>query len=746
VKPFRSIKGILPWAAIVAGITAFYCSNPVDEPPLKWRTKMEVPVTNDTFFLAQEMSKLFDQIEQEKVEMLKAGRDAAHPGKDYVTRPDSAILDTIKGDTAVFSVLRNDSTSYEMHQDSMPAKSYHPVIGAIPIKGAPNILDTLPIAIGTFNRTITIPLQKVYSIAFDSSSKALSLTLTNISSANITSLNITMFGNTQSAGALAPNETVTLLYPVALQSVDSTLNIGIQGSSPAVGAVQVRFDLNGTVASRLRVHNSLISFDTMFYNNYELTDTIDVDYIDIADGFFQYTVENHTGMAVEVQSIHDHLWTTLFCTAVKKIEKFEDIANAHPNSLDSIAYYWGFVGNDRFSPDTIIKYNNKQNIANCRLFPEWDSVRGKSISRVSYRVTKSPLQRDSIITLSKGDSMTFIIEAPTFKFREMVGSVMSPYAHKGDTQTVAIPFPWNKDSKDSLRDNFTLEKVFGDIFMTPHLPTGAYIDTFNVSYKLWPAVNTPQAICTSSTSFIHIEDKKVFRTLTDITKIVNLWPDSVRLTADLRIPRGTKIKAVNDLVLTTDPDYLKYMGRMNIKANTDVRMNAVLHWECADTANLDIGTGKFGVPKALRYFNKMDRKQFSYNLKTYNNTNVYMDIFALLAPHNLIDTLDSMSVNETWRLIQDTALARSKGFVSFFGTRGIKIPPRDSTLASNIVLNDWQIDQICGSDTCGWRWQTRFLPKSADALHDTDYLKINSWMHLEGDNNMDSLLIWKKID
>ncbi|MBN1129925.1 MAG: hypothetical protein JXA71_13110, partial [Chitinispirillaceae bacterium] len=142
-------------------------------------------------------------------------------------------------------------------------------------------------------------------------------------------------------------------------------------------------------------------------------------------------------------------------------------------------------------------------------------------------------------------------------------------------------------------------------------------------------------------------------------------------------------------------------------------------------------------------FNKMDRKLFSYNIGAYNNTNVYMDIFALAAPYHLIDTLDSMSVNETWRLIQDTSLARSRGYVSLLGTKGITIPPRRSVNADTIVLNDWQISQILRSDTCGWRWQARFLPKPSDALHDTDYIKITSWMHLEGDNNMDSLLIWK---
>ena len=185
---------------------------------------------------------------------------------------------------------------------------------------------------------------------------------------------------------------------------------------------------------------------------------------------------------------------------------------------------------------------------------------------------------------------------------------------------------------------------------------------------------------------------------------------------------------------------------MMIKALTTVRMNAVLDWEVKDTANLDMGTGKFAVPEALRYFNKMERRVLNYNMRALNNTNVFMNVYALVAPYNLIHALDTMSVNESWQLIADTALAKERGFVSFLGTEGVKLPPRGEKRASDIALHEDQIATILGSDTCGWRWQARFLPKPADALHDTDYIDISSWMHLEGDNNMDSLLIWKNND
>jgi hypothetical protein len=746
VKALRTIKRNFLWVIPIAGIFAFFCANPVDEPPLKWRSKMQLPVTNDTFYLPREMNNLFGLIKDNKVEILKSGISKNYPGKDYVNDPNIPVLDTLKGDTAVFSVLRNDTATYVVSQDSMKAKLYHPVIGAIPIKGASEFIDTLPLPSGPFNNTVSFPLERVYQITFDSSSPAFSLMVTNVSNADIPNLIFTIFGSTQNTGGLAPGGTATLLFPIALETVADSLPVVVTGNATAVASLEFRFNLNGPVASYLRVHHSLVSFDTVFHNNYDLTDTLAVDYIDIASGQFNYRMRNNTGMDLEVMSLHEHLWTIDYCEALHTIERFEDIGASNPTYIDSMVHFYGLLTDNGYKD--IWKSESlqilKSNLSQCRLFPEWDTIARQSISRVTYYVRKNPLQRDSIVTISKGDSLLFIIEAPLFKFEEMVGTVMEPYVGKGDTQTVAIPFPWNKESKDSLRNRLILEEVYGDIFLKTNVPGKSSIDSFDVSYSIWPAVNPPQAKCTSSTRFVDVVDEKQFRHKTDITNIVNLWPDSAYLTADVRIPRGTRIRAVNDLLDRTDPDYNKFMGRMTIKGITDVRMNAQLRWRTIDTANLDLGTGRFPVPGALRFFNKMERRKFSYNLSAYNNTNVYMKIYALFSPYGLIDSLYSMSVNETWRLIQDTALARSQGYVSFLGPKGITIPPRREVNLDTVALNDWQIGQILGSDTCGWRWQARFLPKASDALHDTDYIKVNSWMHIEGDNNMDSLLIWKK--
>jgi hypothetical protein len=767
VKPLRNLKSILPWALIVAGISVFFCANPVDEPPLKWRSKIELPVTNDKFYVAQEMEKLFKDVKTEKIEILWSGRDPVNYGWKYDDFPDSLFKDTVKGDTAVFSVLRIDSISYETHEDSMGSKLFHPTLGPITIANVTPINDTvsLPANPAQFAFSANVPLPKIYEVRFNANSPDLRVTVTNLSTVAVT-CTLVVFGSiTRPLGAIAASESQTASIPVAAQQVLGVLPLQVRGTAAAVAGkrIVVSFDVNGLVADYARISRQLITFKKTFINDYKITDTVNVQHIDVGDGYFLYSLRNYTDLDVGIRATHQHLWFTTYCIQ----NDLQTISSLGGSGIDSSKFDGQLAGEgtDSISGVTTVfrhaTYNfNKKTLAQHRLFPQWDSnyypatgstpAKGASVSRVIYEVTPSPLGiGNDTVTVQATDSIVFEISSPYFKFARFLGTVMESYKRAGDTETVAVPFPWNKSSKDSLRDNFVLKNVFGDIFFKPKLPVPLdtfqpFIDSLKVNYTLYNPLDTSVRSSTEA-MFTHLINDSLFRQKTNLTDIVNDWPDSMRMKVDIQVPAGTRLRAVNDLV-STDPDYNKYIGRMMIKALTTVRMNAVLHWEVLDTANLDMGTGKFPVPEALRYFNKMERRIFSFNMNAMNNTNVFMNVYALLSPYKKMRELEAMSVNESWRLIADTSLAKQRGFVSFLGTQGVKIPQRGSAQASDVRLNEDQIATILGSDTCGWRWQARFLPKSPDALHDTDYIDIRSWMHLEGDNNMDSLLIWKNED
>jgi hypothetical protein len=773
VKPLRIFKSILPWTLIVAGISVFFCTNPVDEPPLKWRSKMEVPVTNDKFYLAQEMEKLFKDVKTEKINILRAGRDPVNYGWDYDQFPETLFKDTVLGDTAVFSVLRLDTISYETHEDSMGSKLFHPTLGPITIANVDPIVDTVPIPVNPalFAISDNVPLPKIYEVHFNANSPALQVTVTNLSTVPVT-CTLVVFGTiTRSLGTIAAGDSQTASIPVAAQSVTGSLPLQAKGTATTVAGkrLAVSFGVNGLVADYARISKQLITFKKTFINDYKITDTVNIQHIDIADGYFVYSLRNHTDLNIGIRATHQHLWSSTYCV----LKDIQTIGALGGSGIDSSMFMGRLTGTgsasgkfDSISGITAVyrhsTYNFTQKpLAAQRLFTQWDpnyypatgstSAKGASVSRVIYEVVPSPLDIGSdTVTVSAGDSIVFEISAPLFKFSRFLGTVMEPYKRPGDTQTVAVPFPWNKSSKDSLRGNFILKNVFGDIFFKPMLPVATadtfqpFIDSLKVNYTLYNPLDTSVNSSTAA-MFTHLINDSLFRQRTSLTDIVNDWPDSMRMKVDIEVPAGTRLRAVTDLKMT-DTDYSKYIGRMMITAVTTVRMNAVLHWEVLDTANLDMGSGKFPVPEALRYFNKMENRIFSYNMSALNNTNVFMNVYALVAPYNLIRALDTMSVYETWQLIADTALAKQRGFVSFLGTEGVKIPPRGGTRANDIVLHEDQITTILGSDTCGWRWQARFLPKPADALHDTDYIDIRSWMRLEGDNNMDSLLIWKNND
>jgi hypothetical protein len=158
---------------------------------------------------------------------------------------------------------------------------------------------------------------------------------------------------------------------------------------------------------------------------------------------------------------------------------------------------------------------------------------------------------------------------------------------------------------------------------------------------------------------------------------------------------------------------------------------------------MNLGSGRFEVPEALDYVGRLEDRLASFNMYVSNNSNLNLYIFALVAPETLIDSLDSMETSRFYSLLFDEGKAEEEGYVNMLGTKGIYIPPRNAdSVFNSITLNDKQLETILSSDSCGWRWAVRFVKQDRDAMTDTDFIKINSWLHVEGINNADSLLIW----
>jgi hypothetical protein len=192
---------------------------------------------------------------------------------------------------------------------------------------------------------------------------------------------------------------------------------------------------------------------------------------------------------------------------------------------------------------------------------------------------------------------------------------------------------------------------------------------------------------------------------------------------------------------------------MIIHGDVNYNLLAPLCWTIADTASMDLGGSHvdLSVGGSTDAFKKMTDRHANLTAQVINFTNINLRLFAVVATDSakaarLVDTTNPQHIttNELTELIDHPT--PGSGFVSLLG-KGILIPPRDSmTKVTNAVtLSEDDLTQILGAKNSGWRWQVRFLPQDQtgaivpDALSNTDWIKMNSWIHVDGVNSVDSL-------
>jgi hypothetical protein len=171
---------------------------------------------------------------------------------------------------------------------------------------------------------------------------------------------------------------------------------------------------------------------------------------------------------------------------------------------------------------------------------------------------------------------------------------------------------------------------------------------------------------------------------------------------------------------------------------------------------MDLGGTKVNMKDAnnmLDPFTRMDSLNASLNIKVTNSTNVYLRLFALAVADSgtkadslrldaLVDTLNPAYINTNQ--FTDLINNPTAGYINLLGNNGLLIPPRDSMYENTIALKDPQLGQLLNAKTLGLRWQVRFLPqpvggKAPDAMSNTDWMKLNSWIHIDGINSIDKL-------
>ena len=104
-----------------AALIWVFCSNPTRE-NLRWRTAIELPVSNASFVLGQQFQDLFEAIKDLK---------------DFSMRGiDSFTVDSMADSGAhciAFSKTNRDTISFQQKQDTLGSKTFQVSLGAIPL-------------------------------------------------------------------------------------------------------------------------------------------------------------------------------------------------------------------------------------------------------------------------------------------------------------------------------------------------------------------------------------------------------------------------------------------------------------------------------------------------------------------------------------------------------------------------------------------------------------------------------------
>jgi hypothetical protein len=524
--------------------------------------------------------------------------------------------------------------------------------------------------------------------------------------------------------------------------------------------------MDGLIVDTVSAVDTLVQFTRSFVNDYDLTDTLDIDFLDLEDGFFQYSMENHTGLFLDVKGIHHDLWKTAYCKLypTRQLEHKSDLDTASP-PLDS-GYFEGILMQSHTSvaPHTDQVFLSK-NIAKDRMFPQWDSVQQRSETYVEYLV-KTPEPTGQILNFASTDSIIFWIRSDFIWGERIRGRLAVIYDRTSDTTGVTVEYPpFLSQSVDSLRNRLVFDSVPASIFITTRMPGTAYLDTVFLDYYLWDAVY-PADITSGSDTLLKARNNNVYKLPVDLTDIINKFPDSLVAAFNASIPVGSEVLIVSDEMGAGVVDAL---GRMTVKVDAHYQINIGLGYQVTDQTTVSLGTQMMDLG-GYAMLSKLEQPLARMNLKMTNHTNVYVRLRCLMAPEELAANLDSLAENDMNYLSGQLAQSgkTNDGYINLLGPNGVVIPSRGGSRQNQIVLTEAMLDVVFKARDSGrvfidcdttdgvyecdtsdpldkyeskaaMYWQMQLEQMTSDALHDTDFVRINASFYLEGIANTDSL-------
>ena len=364
------------------GLVVLSCVNPIDRQPVQWHSIFDLPIANKQYFFGNVIKENSDS-----TTAILGLNDSTTPLKFSFSDTASVSISenlysfspvTFKRNVGKITITTTDTVFSNFNIDSL-------VAGSIP-RSIP-----IPVDVQLPPTSMNVTIRGVHRVIFDSTCPSLPVIVKN-TSAGVTLKNDTVTVSDHGTvifrdilDSLAPGADTTISNPVQGQSMDSLITITIRATikggisvvlNPGDG-LYVGYCLNNMTIAHAEVDDTLAVINNRYTQPLQLSDTINIGYLDISSASIDVSIANGVDASFNVVSQMLNLWDESLCQQ-HSVFNYSSIGQLGIDSTRA----------SRHNLDTVIVAPNVttdiavsgQTLQNTRLLPMWDAVQAGSLT------------------------------------------------------------------------------------------------------------------------------------------------------------------------------------------------------------------------------------------------------------------------------------------------------------------------------------------------------------------------------
>ncbi len=699
------------------------CSMPSDAPAPSWRNAIDIPLANLRF----ELAELLDN--------------------DKIIDPDSSSV----GDTMTLRIDQRDSATIERQIVNLQKNTLEQKIGSIEIRNSDDVdvgfnlpyTSVVPVPADVpLDQTKPAKVKRVYRVIIDSSSPDIEVHIyNNFRELPVSDIQFRIIDNGMIIGSgtvpyINPMDSATVMTSLAGKQLDSLIDIsltatikgGVGRNSQPDDSIGLRFNLDGQKIAAAEISDSLLNLSKRYTKQLELSDTLEVSYIDFDTTEFSFSFSSPAELRLNLVAELLNLWDISFAEQ-RGIQSENTIGII--SASDSLRYYQGVIFDDTIVVQSAnAGQTGKIRFNSSRLLCRWDNVTQRSVGDYVYRTAIIP--RGARVSFNKNDVFRFEMTPLRFPFVALRGTLRQPLSDTIDGKSITLNLPIDAGTLlEKVRGKLLFSNFTASVALKIMLPGNSWVD----SARMKIAVGIPDAPSNRTVGealFRGRSDTLSDSLILNLTSILNQFPDSLRVEGNFGIPAGTQLLIHNKRDASGN-----YSNLLSLHAAVVLKADLPLVWSVSDSIAALLDNSTFEVPEDLSFLGKTGDACVKVNVDVLNQTNLQAVLYAIGAPKEYKNELFSLSEDDIGPSVLRTA--SGKHFFQLFGDRGIVLPGRGQKFQDQIGMEAEDTKKFFSSDTCYIRWRLTLHKKSADALHDTDYVSIRSSIHVSGTVNADSL-------